>query len=159
MDFVIAIGDARRFQQVRAAIDSKFPLELRFGGLAETATGCDVALVNFPLSCERYGADPARHVAQVLVNDRGDGAPPVIVAVPPREIDAEGNLIAEEVGYGEWVEWAVRTSLNALVTELGELPQISILIHLEAAALDERPLEALAVLLGMRTDWRGAGDG
>lgn len=55
----------------------------------------------------------------MLVNERADGSPCVIVAVTPREFEREEDLVMAEVGHGEWVDWAVRSSLNVLISELG----------------------------------------
>lgn len=86
------------------------------------------------------------------MNERADGSPCVIVAITPREFEREEDLVMAEVGHGEWVDWAVRSSLNVLISELGASPRTSALIRLEATALDERRSEALAVLAGMQAD-------
>ncbi|GGM45020.1 hypothetical protein ACFQBY_01640 [Promicromonospora citrea] len=153
MNFVVAIGAADLFEEVRASVGPEYPYEIRTGGITAVGSGCDAELVNFPLACERYGADRTRHVAQVLSNDRSDGAPELIVVIPPLEVDKRGAPVTQGMDYRQWVAWALGSSLDALAVAIGSLKDVTVLIHLESAGMDARPLEVLEVVseLGART--------
>ncbi|WP_155377907.1 hypothetical protein [Cellulomonas sp. JZ18] len=147
MRFVVGVGNAERYRQVVAGLDPDYPYEVRQGGVAAVGAGCDAQLMMFPLAAERYaGADPRSRAAQVLVNDRGDGGTPVVVALPTLALDADLRPVTHGRTHREHVTWAITSALAALEDACGDLDGLTVLLHLEAAAMDARPLEVLDVL-------------
>lgn len=154
MRFVVAVGVKDYFQDVLGAVRPGYPFEVRTGAVKTTAIGCDAELVAFPLACERYGADPKRHVAQVLSNTRGDGAPAIVVAIPPLEVDAAGRPMTQGMDTEEWLTWALTGALDALRESVGSLDGVSVLLYLEAVGMERRAHKALDVIESVGLSWQ-----
>lgn len=154
MRFVVAIGVESHIQDVLNAVRPGYPFEVRTGPVKVAAAGCDAELVSFPLAAERYGADPKRHVAQVLSNPRDDGAPAIVVAIPPLEVDATGKPITRGMDTDEWLTWALNGALEALRDSVGDLDGVSVLLYLEAVGMERRARKALAVIESVGMSWQ-----
>lgn len=153
MRFVVAVGAKDCFQEVRGAVRPGYPFEVRTGEVKVTGVGCDAELVSFPLACERYGADPVRHVAQVLPNTRSDGAPEIVVAIPPLKADATGRPITHGMDTEAWLTWALTGALEALRESVGDLEGVSVLLYLDAVGMQHQPRTALDVIEAVSGSW------
>ncbi|MDR7312047.1 hypothetical protein J2S40_003105 [Nocardioides luteus] len=122
--------------------------------MKNTAAGCDAELISFPLAAERYGADPKKHVAQVLSNPRNDGAPAIVVAIPPLEVDATGKPMAQGMDTDEWLAWALNGALEALHDSVGDLDGVTVLLYLEAVGMAGRARKALDVIESVGLSWK-----
>jgi hypothetical protein len=140
MRYVVAASTERIVQACREALRGLPGVEFRLGSVPEAGVGCDAAILSFPLAHERYGGTPRVGLAQVLVNTRGDGAPGVILATPPRPnlADASSDLEVEE-----HVVYVLGSCVAEFLNSFPECEEVSsILIHLEAAGIDRRDLSA-----------------
>lgn len=154
MRFVVAIGIEDHIQEVLDAVRPGYPFEVRTGPVKVVAVDCDAELVSFPLAAERYGADPKRHVAQVLSNTRNDGAPAIVVAIPPLEVDATGKPMTLGMDTEEWLTWALNGALEALRDSVGDLDEVSVLLYLEAVGMQRRARKALDVIESVGLSWQ-----
>lgn len=141
MRFVVASAAPERVDALRACSQAA-QFEVRSGSVPETSAGCDVALVSFPLAADRYGALWLNHAAQVLSNDRHDGAPLIIVALPT----VPERRSAAEMGEDGWAQWTITGALEALSSTFGPDDDLTVLVHLEATALDREPSSVMTAL-------------
>ncbi|MFJ3788915.1 hypothetical protein [Kitasatospora sp. NPDC090091] len=140
MRYVLAASAERTTDACRRALQGRSGVEFRVGSVPETGSDCDAAIFSFPLAHERYGGIPRPGAAQLLENQRDDGVPGLILATPP----APPRTSA---GTGEEVEEHSFHVLSACATEfLREFPELGddamILIHMEAAGIDHRNIDA-----------------
>ncbi|MCF2528510.1 hypothetical protein [Yinghuangia soli] len=138
MKYVVAAAKAPTVDACRHALGERPDVEFRVGSAPETGADCDAAIVSWPPAHDRYGGFPKAGAAQVLVNERGDGAPGFILATPPPQASSYGPADSD-------VEDQALRILDACVAEfLREFPEsredAKILIHLEGAALDHPDL-------------------
>ena len=82
MQYVFAAVQERVLSVWRSVLAGNGQFDLRRGYGPETAAGCDAVVMAAPLAHDRYGGKPSPARAQVLVNERGDGLPRLIVAMP-----------------------------------------------------------------------------
>lgn len=82
MRYVFASSQGRVLDVWRPVLAEGGLSDLRAGYGPETATGCDAVVLAAPLVHDRYGGKPNSAQAQILENDRGDGLPSLIVAMP-----------------------------------------------------------------------------
>ncbi|WP_155546119.1 hypothetical protein [Amycolatopsis camponoti] len=140
MRYVIAASTARLVEECRKALAGVPDIDFRVGSVSESGADCDAAVLSFPLAHERYGGEPRVGVAQVLVNEREDDAPPIILAAPPRPVVAT----AAEVSDAEVEEHVVRVLVSTRDVFLRAFPEETdsrILVHLEAAGIDRRDMK------------------
>lgn len=142
MRYVIAASTERIINACRAALSGRPEIECRIGSVREVGTDCDAAVLSFPLAHERYGGSPRLGVAQIIENTRNDGAPKIILATPPAPPRSSTDSVSDsevEKHVFHILDSCVGEFLNAF-PECGE--HAKILVHLEAAGLDRRELDA-----------------
>jgi hypothetical protein len=139
MRYVIAASTEWLVRQCREVLEEILDVDFQVGSVAETGADCDAAILSFPLAHERYGGVPRMGVAQVLVNERTDGAPSIILATPPgvAKTSAAG-VNASEVQ--EYVVNVLDSCREAFLTVFPGEDDSRILIHLEAAGIDRRDM-------------------
>lgn len=125
-------------------------LEVRQGSVAECGWDCDAVLINAPLAHERYGGVPVVGDIQVLANRRGDGAPPWIITTIPLAMPGP----EDHLEYDEYLFRVLDQGLVQLRKVLRyERRVVRLLVHLEAAAFDRKPLtplvEAVLKIIGL----------
>ncbi|MET7282668.1 hypothetical protein ABZS29_30850 [Kribbella sp. NPDC005582] len=142
MRYVIAASTERMVETCRQGLRDLSNVEFRVGSVPETGKDCDAAILSSPLAHERYGGIPRMGVAQVLANTRGDGAPGIILATPLSPVSAVG-VTAGRLEVEEHVVYVLSACLEAFLNQYSECNnESSVLIHLEAAAIDQRDLSA-----------------
>ncbi|MEE1781776.1 hypothetical protein PUR71_02340 [Streptomyces sp. SP17BM10] len=150
MRFVIAASTDRFVDSCRDFLGNRPGLDFRRGSVAETGWDCDAAILSFALAHDRYGGTPQLGVAQVLANERADGAPGVILATPPIPL-AAASRNPSDTDVEKHVLDALDSCLAAYTKEIGSLQDAKILIHLEAAGIDRvdlgAPLRGIAEFL------------
>jgi hypothetical protein len=135
MKYVIAASTERLVKLCREALEGILDVEFRVGSVPEAGADCDAAILSFPLAHERYGGVPRMGVAQVLVNDREDGAPGIILATPPGPAKTSpAGVNASEVE--EYVVKVLGSCREAFLSAFPGEDDSQILIHLEAAGID-----------------------
>ncbi|MFI5529785.1 hypothetical protein ACIA8O_14720 [Kitasatospora sp. NPDC051853] len=140
MEYVVAAAGTHTVEVCREALGDRAGLDFRVGSVADTGFDCDAVILSSPLAHERYGGVPIPGSAQLLVNHRGDGAPPVVIATPvvPWEEPARHLAAAE-------AEVRTHRILAACVDAFTagrsvNAPGPRILIHLEGAGIDRPEL-------------------
>jgi hypothetical protein len=144
MKFVVATGTPDMIRELQRCPGSE-RFELRAGSVPSTSDGCDAALLSLPLAAERYGADPTNHGPQVLVNERGDGAPGTIVTLPVLELPVDDSPAQGDGAF--WTEWALGNAVDAMRSALGATDDLVLLLHVEAAVMDRRPCSTMKALV------------
>ncbi|MEU5656636.1 hypothetical protein ABZ802_13575 [Streptomyces sp. NPDC047737] len=144
MRFVVAASSDAMVQECRRALGHVPGTAFRTGSVPETGAGCDAAVLNSPLAHERYGGVPRIGSVQVLLNQRGDGAPEVILATAPMAAgaavpDPGDDQIASHVS--QTLDACVAAFVEAFPDRAGEA---CVLLHLEGAGIDR---EDIAVTL------------
>jgi len=126
----------------RQVLQGLVNVEFRVGSVPETGKDCDAAILGWPLAHERYGGVPRIGVAQILANTRDDGAPGIILATPPGPSPA-GGVTVVGLEAEEHMVYVLSACLEAFLNRYPERKnESSVLIHLEAAAIDQRDLSA-----------------
>ncbi len=142
MRYVLAASTERIVETCSEALQDLVNIEFRVGSVPETGKGCDAAILSSPLAHERYGGIPRIGVAQLLVNTRGDGAPGIILATPPIPLQTVG-VAAADFEVEEHVVYVLSACLEVFLNRFPERKsESSVLVHLEAAAIDREDLEA-----------------
>lgn len=95
MRYVIAAAQEHVLSVWRSVLAGHGQFDLRRGYGPETAAGCDAEVMAAPLAHDLYGGKPSPVRAQVLVNERGDGLPPLIVAMPAVLLHRQAGTRAE----------------------------------------------------------------
>lgn len=129
-------------------------LEVRLGSVVECGWDCDAVLINAPLAHERYGGIPAVGKLQVLANRREDGAPPWIITTIPLAVSGPEDQPEYDTYLSRVLDQAL-VQLRDILCEESRVVQL--LVHLEAAAFDRKPLRPLVgvVLKVMGADGEG----
>ncbi|MEW2399878.1 hypothetical protein [Streptomyces sp. NPDC046862] len=142
MKYVIASTSKAAVDGCRAELAGITGVDFRVGSLPDTWSGCDAAVVWWPLAHEQYGGTLESGVAQVLSNSQDDDAPEVILATPsgPGGTSGVGSTEPE-------IEEYTFSSLDACVQEyVRHFPECRakavILIHLEASGINRRDMKA-----------------
>jgi len=139
MKYVIASASDRVVAACRDFLGDGDGLTFRSGSVPEAGWDCDIAVLSFPLAHERYGGKPQVGRAQVLANERSDGAPKIILATPPLALTAASSP-ASDSDIERHVFGVLNSCVAAYVNAYGRGEDVKILIHLEAAALDRPDL-------------------
>jgi hypothetical protein len=143
MRYVIAASTERAVAACQASLEAHGELEYRVGSVAQAGWDCDAAIVSFPLAHDRYGGTPEVGRAQILENNRQDGAPRIVLATPPISPSS-----ASPAPTDEQIESHVAYVIGACVAVYAESrsadPSAKILIHLEAAGIDRKDLKPVA---------------
>ncbi|MDO0933777.1 hypothetical protein QQY66_19570 [Streptomyces sp. DG2A-72] len=138
MKYVLAASSDRLVRECRNILGRVPGIEFRVGSVPGTGWDCDAAVLNSPLAYERYGGSPQIGNVQVLINDRGDGAPGAILATAP--ISAESTVADPS---DEEIEGYVFDTLDSCVLAFvrrfpNRAEEGRILVHLEGAGIDRR---------------------
>ncbi|MDI6100712.1 hypothetical protein QLQ12_19055 [Actinoplanes sp. NEAU-A12] len=152
MRYVIAASRQATVDSCRAVLGAREQLEFRLGSVPEAGEDCDAAILNFVLAHERYGGSPIVGLAQALINNRGDGAPRLILATPPMSIKTASDAATDADIESAYLNM-LKSCMAVYVDVCGDPPEAKILIHVEGAGID-RPnlnlaLRALSDLLEM----------
>ena len=128
-------------------------IEYRVGSGAETAAGCDVALMDFRLATDRYGGQPEYGVANILRNTRNDGSPSVVVTTPPFA-PAPAPVASEDLARRLETMFAIPIDAVLATPLLVELPTVTMLVQVEGLGLDriglDKAMTALREVLAAR---------
>lgn len=149
--YVIAASSERIVQACRDSLGGTPTVEFRVGSVPECGADCDAAILNFPLAHERYGGVPQLGMAQVLKNERGDGAPKIILSTPPMSLESQ-KVIVTDSDIEEQVFQILNSCVDALLKVFPHQDEgVRILLHLEAAGIDRKnldiPIRAISRLL------------
>jgi len=140
MRYVVAASTARLVDECREALAGVPDIDFRVGSVSESGADCDAAVLSFPLAHERYGGEPRIGIAQVLVNERHDGAPPIILAAPPLPVAATAAGVSDAEVENHVVSVLVSTR-DAFLRTFPDETDSRILVHLEAAGIDHRDMK------------------
>ncbi|MFI6101860.1 hypothetical protein ACIA8G_40455 [Lentzea sp. NPDC051213] len=117
-------------------------VEFRLGSVAETWHGCAAMVMWWPIAYERHGGTPKDGIARVLLNVRDD-APELVLATPPGP-GLTAGLDPVEADREVFSLAVLGACVEAYRRELPDQENSTVLIHLEAAALDQGDMAATA---------------
>jgi hypothetical protein len=147
MRYVIAASTERAVASCQALLGDRGEVEYRVGSVAQAGWDCDAAIVSFPLAHDRYGGVPQVGHAQVLENNRDDGAPRIVLATPPISPSSTSSMPTDEQ-IGSHVAYVIGACVEVYAESRRPDRTAKILIHLEAAGVDRKDLNPVAQGIG-----------